>query len=72
MENRNKKKEAVSSNLVSHEVNRKLSDYRTARTLQKKLQATSALSLLALISSIPDKTQASRLLKMLKSLDKKE
>lgn len=59
------------STSISQEVNRRLADYRTARTPQKKLRATSALGLLALISSFPDETQAARLLKALKKLDKK-
>lgn len=62
---------STTSSSISQEVNRRLADYRTARTTQKKLQATSALGLLALISSFPDETQAARLLKALKKLDKK-
>lgn len=53
---------------IDQEMNKRLSDYRTSRSPEKKFKAATALSLLALISSVTNNSEADRLLKLLKSI----
>lgn len=55
---------------VAKEITKRLNDYKTNKSLDKKLKAASALSLLALISSVPDDSEANRLLKLLKDIER--
>ena len=55
---------------VSQEINRRIQDYKSGQSPQKKLKAATALSLLALISSLDDDAEVKQLLAALKKIEK--
>jgi hypothetical protein len=55
---------------AAQEINRRLQDYKSSQSPQKKLKAATALSLLALISSLDDDSEIKQLLATLKKIEK--
>lgn len=55
---------------VAQEINRRIQDYKSSQSPQKKLKAATALSLLALISSLDDGSEVKQLLATLKKIEK--